>query len=192
LSSARPGSSRWSLQVFETLAVSDYRHDFSSSGPRAITFRLHGFHKNGLLDDTDFELELRLRFELRSPLSITPSPITTLVAALEWVRVSAHGIASGAVAEGIRDGVWKAFYRGGPDPQRSEVPDGSLYLETLDTGASGKCDGNVDVVDVMTTAQGGLQLLVPVGPVLNGQIGSIRQWFAQTRLDAMLSNRGCE
>lgn len=169
----------------ETTAVSTWSYDFWQSIPRTITFRLYGFHDNGLAPDTDFELDVRLHFALTWPARTLPPQSKSLIVALEWVQVTAHGLFPQTVADGVRDGVMNAFFRGGPDPAYPEVPDGAKFVASLDTGISTSGSGNMDMVDILTTVEGGLDILVPAGPVIAGQLSSARQYFAQERIDAM-------
>jgi hypothetical protein len=77
----------------------------------------------------------------------------------------------------------KAFYRGGVDPDHLEVPDGAVFITSIPTGASQTGDGNLDVIDVLTTAQGGLQILLnPLPP----EIGGFRKLMAQSRVSSFL------
>jgi hypothetical protein len=170
----------------ETLAVSGWSYDFWASLPRMVTLRLHGFHDNGLLSDTDFELSLRLRFSLAWPTgSFTQPAQKSLIAALDWISVTAHGIASGDVAQGVHDGVRRAFFRGGSDPAHPEVPNGAVFITSIPTGINQTGAGNIDVIDVLTTAEGGLAVLVNPLP---GPVGGLRRLIAQNTIDAFLEN----
>ena len=145
--------------------------------PRTITYRLYGFHDNGWLPDTEFEIEIRLRFSLAWGLSFTYPSHKTLIAALDWLRVHASGLGSGEAANGIFNGINQKFYRGAPDPEHSEVPDGAIFITSFPTGVNQTGTGNIDVIDILTTAEGGLQVLVnPLPP----SIGGIRRNVAQT------------
>lgn len=175
----------------ETLEVSGYTYDFWHALPRMITFRLHGFHDNGLAPDTDFELDVRLRLSLTWSMGFGEPSSKTLVAALDWIQVSAHGLAPGSVAKEVADGVKGGFFRGGPDPDHPEVPDGAVFIASLPTGASQTGAGNIDVVDVLVTPQGGLQVLVAVGPNIGGNIGTVRQIFAQDAINSLVESQGC-
>jgi hypothetical protein len=138
--------------------------------------------------DTDFELDMLLRFGLAWQAAFTYPGWKTLIATLEHVQVTAHGIASGSVADGVRKGVEKAFYRGGPDPAHPEVPDGAVFITAFETGANQKGDGNIDVLDIQTTRFGGLQILVPAGPIIPGGAYNGRQILAQRTVDAFVDN----
>jgi hypothetical protein len=171
----------------EILEVSPWSYGFWAAYPRLVTFRLHGFHDNGVLPDTDFELDLRLRFSLVWTQSFTAPTSKTLVAALDWHRVSAHGIASGQVSQGVFDGITSSFWRGGPDPDHPEVPDGAVFIATVPTGINQTGKGNVDVIDVLTTAQGGLQVLVNPLPMSPLNIGEFRRQQAQNAIDNLVA-----
>ena len=175
----------------ETTAVSGYGTGFWSSQPRMVTFRLHGFHDNGLAPDTDFELNVRLRFGLTWTAGFTEPPVKTLVAALDWISVTANGLGAGSVANGVANGVKGGFFRGGPEPGHPEVPDGAVFIAELPTGVSQQGNGNIDVVDVLVSSQGGLQVLVPVGPIFDGNVGTIRQLFSQNTIDSLSESQGC-
>lgn len=170
----------------DTLGVSGYGYGFWRALPRMITFRLHGFRDNGLLPDTDFALDVHLRFGLAWSMSLTEPENKSLVAALDWLSVTANGIASGAVANGVAKGVKGAFFRGGPDPEHPGVPDGAVFIASAPTGASQVSDGNIDVVDILITPQGGLQVLVPVGPIIDGNLGTVRQFLAQNAINGLV------
>ncbi len=77
-----------------------------------------------------------------------------------------------------------AVYTREDDPNHPEVPDGVIFLASLPTGASQTGTGNLDVIDVPTTAAGVLQVLVnPLPPV----IGGFRKSIAQSKVDAFLA-----
>lgn len=172
----------------ETLGVSGWGYGFHRSQSRIVTLRLHGFRDNGLAPDTNFELDMSLRFGLRWTPQFLYPPTKSLVASLTRVTVTAHGLGSQSVADGVRSGIEKAFFRGGPDPQRPEVGDGELYVTDLPTGAKQTGDGNIDLIDVMTTAQGGLQVLVAAGPIVPGGSYDGRRTLAQRAVDAFLAS----
>ena len=72
------------------------------------------------------------------------------------------------VIAGVTSAVYARFFRGGPDPAHPEVPAGSIFLASFPIGISQMRDGNVDIVHVMTTADGGLAVLVnpvPTTPI---------------------------
>ncbi|HEY4163581.1 MAG TPA: hypothetical protein VGM59_11005 [Dongiaceae bacterium] len=164
-------------------AISDWSYGFWAAMPRMLTFGLHGFHDNGVLPDTTFDLQLRLRFSTTWQAQFTYPSSLSLIVTLDWVHVHTSGLGSGELADGLRDGIVGAFYRGGPDPNHPEVPDGAVFLTALPTGASQTGDGNLDVVDILTTAQGGIQILLnPLPPI----VGGFRKLIAQQQVDAFL------
>jgi LGFP repeat len=169
----------------DLLAVSGWSYGFWQSQSRTVTFRLYGFHDNGILPDSTFEIEIRLRFALAWPMAFTYPTHKTLIAALDWIRVHASGLGNGQLSTGIADGIYKTFYRGGADPEHSEVPNGAVFIATFPTGANQTGSGNIDVIDVLTTAQGGVQVLVnPLPPI----VGAFRRQFAQNQIEAFLQN----
>jgi hypothetical protein len=97
--------------------------------------------------------------------------------------VHTSGLGAGQLANGLSDGIMGAFYRGGPDPAHPEVPDGAIFLTALPTGASQTGNGDLNVVDILTTAQGGLKVLLnPLPPI----VGNFRKLIAQQQVDAFL------
>ena len=164
----------------EITTVSPWSYGFWASSPRFVTIALHGFRDNGLLPDTDFDITMRIRFSLVWLPAFTAPASKTLIAALDWHKVSASGIASGRIATGVYNGIAASFWRGGADPVHPEVPDGAIFIAGIPTGIDQRGDGNVDVVDVLTTAQGGLQVLVnPLPPTF----GEFRRQQAQRAID---------
>jgi hypothetical protein len=164
----------------EITAVSPWSYGFWASSPRMVTVALHGFRDNGLLPDTDFDITMRLRFSLTWTPAFTAPAAKTLIAALDWHKVTASGIASGQIANGVYNGIATSFWRGNPDPVHPEVPDGAIFIASVPTGLDQTGNGNVDVIDVLTTAQGGLRILVnPVPPT----IGEFRRQQAQRAID---------
>jgi hypothetical protein len=164
-------------------AVSDWSYGFWSASPRLLSFGLHGFHDNGALPDTTFDLQIRLRFSSTWPMSFTYPTSLSLIVSLDWLHVHSTGLGSGKLADGLRDGIVGAFWRGGPDPAHPEVPDGAIFLTLLPTGASQTGNGNLDVIDVLTTAQGGLQIMLnPLPP----KVGGFRKGIAQNQVNAFL------
>jgi hypothetical protein len=169
----------------ETLSVSNWTY-----GPvsRKVTFRLHGFHDNGLAPDTDFELDMGLRFSLAWSNSFSEPIFKVLVAWLDGVRVETHGLSPQTIADRIRDGVIDTFNR--PDPDHSEVVKGSKYIGGFSTGVN-ENGTSIDVIGTVVTAQGGLQILVPAGPLVNGNLASIRQVIAQDFIEKFLESSHC-
>lgn len=182
----KKGNSDLGLEAqVDFVSVSDWSYGFWGSIPRSITYRLHGFHDNGALPDTTFEIEVQLTFGLASPQMFTYPPVQSLYAALGFLSVHASGLGSDKVSNGIFDGVHNTFYRGGPDPEHSEVRDGAVFIASFPTGVNQTGSGNIDVIGVLTTALGGLQVLLnPLPPT----IGGVRQEIAQSQIDTFLEN----
>lgn len=160
----------------ETFKVSPWGYDLWAAKPRSVMFHLHGFHDNGAWADTDFLITLALGFSLTWPMSLTEPSTKTLVATLEYLRVTSEnnsplggGIPAGGVIEGVTDGIRGAFFRGGPDPQHPEVPDGAVFVAQFPTGANQTTkDANVNLIDVFAAADGGIGVFVnplPTAPI---------------------------
>ncbi|MET1005823.1 MAG: hypothetical protein ABWX96_09755, partial [Propionibacteriaceae bacterium] len=97
------------------------------------------------------------------------------------------GIAAGPVVEAVTSGVHDRFFRGGPDPAHPEVPDGSVFVAQFPTGVDQRGNGGIDVIDVLTTSDGGLQVLVnplPLPPPID--FGLLRSNVAQSQLNAFV------
>ena len=168
----------------ETLNITGWSYDFWASHPRQITFRLHGFHDNGLAPDTTFEMDVRLTFDLAWQPSFTEPTTKTLAVKLEWIKVTAHGLGSGSVASGVKDGVWESFYpKDGPDPATPWIQWGWKPILDFPTGADLHGNG-IDVLGVLVTAGGGLQVLLNPVPSL---VGALRKAIAQQKIDAFVA-----
>ena len=180
----------------EIVDVSGWSHGFWDASPRVTTFALHGFHDNGLWADTDFKILVGLTFRLAWANSFTEPASKSLVVGLQYLRVVGEGnsplgggfppVAQEVVA-GVTSAVHAEFFRVGPDPAHPEVPDGSVFLASFPTGISQKGDGNVDIVHVMTTADGGLAVLVNPLPTAPIDFGLFRANQAQAALDAFVN-----
>jgi hypothetical protein len=152
----------------ETLAVSDWSYGFWASRPRMITFRLHGFRDNGLAPDTDFELEVRLRFGLSWSPTFTEPVTKSVVVELDSVSVTAHGPGSGSVADGVSQGVADQF---GEPQVIADIPVGGSL-----TGRP------PDYIGLLVTMNGGLQILVnPIGP------GMARKQLADNTIEGLIN-----
>jgi LGFP repeat len=169
----------------ETLSVTEWRYGFWSAVERGIKFRLHGFRDNGAARDADFELDAQLRFSLVSPSGLSEPSSKTLVAWLESLRVSVRGPFSDSIAHGVHDGVHRGFFRGSVDPDHSEVPDGAVFVHAFATGINR--DGtSIDVIDVLTTAEGGLMVMLnPLPP----ELGAVRKNVAETTINNFLESQ---
>jgi len=180
----------------EIVNVSGWSYGFWEASPRVTTFALHGFHDNGLWADTDFKVLVGLTFRLAWTAMFTEPANKSLIASLEYLRVVGEGnspfgggfppVAQEVIA-GVTSAVHARFFRGGPDPANPEVPDGSIFLASFPTGINQKGDGNVDVVHVMTTADGGLAVLVNPLPTTPIDVGLVRANQAQAALDAFVN-----
>ncbi len=151
----------------EILAVSDWGYGFWASRPRLITFRLHGFRDNGLLPDTDFELDAKLLFRTTWQPGFTDPTEKTIVVELGALSVRAQGIASEEVANGVSRGVQDEFKQ----PQEvARLPVGKFP----------------DIIDILVTRDGGLQILL--NPLPEG-FGPIRQSEALKKIDDLINGR---
>ena len=167
------------------LGASDWRYGFWRSVPRTLTHRIHGFHDNGALPDTTFEIEIGLRFSLAWTAMFTYPTSVSLIAALDGLRIHTSGLGHGTLADGLRDGIVAAFNRGFADPAHPEVPDGAVFITSLPTGVEQTGNGNINVLDLLVTADGALQILLnPLPP----SIGGLRKKLAQDQVDGFLDN----
>lgn len=166
----------------DTLSVTDWDYGFWVSKSRAITFRLYGFHDNGLLPDTNFTMDVKLTFGLAHPDTFTEATSQTLIVGLLWIGVRATGLDPQKVADGVSDGVQSAFSTPNPDPNLSYIPAGWLPITEIPTGANAH-GTNIDVIGILVTAAGSLQVLLnPVPPVAGG----FRQEIAQQQIQAFV------
>ena len=169
----------------DLVEISGWNYGFLWAVPRAVTYRLHGFHSNPIISDTTFEITVRLRFGTAWSMSFTYPTAMSLIVALDWLSVHADGAGSGQLANGIYNGIEQAFNRGGPEPDHPEVPNGAIYIASFPTNVDQRGSGSLDVINTLVTAQGGLQVLVnPLPP----SFGGIRRNVAQSRIDAFLES----
>jgi hypothetical protein len=77
----------------EILGTLPYEHDLSQSTARAVLFRLHGFHDNGLAGDTDFTIDLGIRigWKLDPTLVDTRTLTASLAPGSLMIRVDGPG-----------------------------------------------------------------------------------------------------
>ena len=169
----------------DVIAISDWQSGFWAAVGRTIAFRLHGFYNNGFLPDSTFELEITLRFRATSSAQSTAPAFKSVVAELAHLNVNADGLGNGTLANGLFDGIYGFFWRGGPDPAHTEVPDGALFLTSFKTGVDQTGAGYIDVMDILTTADGNLNVLVNPLPT---SIGKSRQMFAQNVITVFLES----
>jgi hypothetical protein len=175
--------------------VSDWHYGVWASTPRSVGFRLRGFHDNGfLVPDTNFVIDIRLRFQLTWGLTSFTEPVQkTLVAVLDYLNVGHDGgLALAQVYASVESGIIHAFYSsdGNPhDPNHPEVPSGAIYITDVPTGANATT-GEINILDVLITATGDLQVLVnPLTPpqqaLSQTSFGYLRQLKAQDALNAL-------
>jgi hypothetical protein len=180
--------------------VTDWHYDFWSSRSRAVGFQWRGFRDNGLITpDTDFTIDLGLRFELVWTAGFTEPTFKTLVAVLDFVRVRATGGPGWPydVVPGVANAIRDAFFpKEWPDPKHQEIPAGALYVATIPTGADIGIPGHpgteaINILDILVSATGDLQILVnPLTPPkdesgFNLDYGHERQRQAQDALDSL-------
>ncbi|MGI8510034.1 MAG: LGFP repeat-containing protein [Gemmatimonadaceae bacterium] len=176
--------------------VSDWQYDFRSSISRSVGFRIRGFSDNGLANDTDFTINIWLRFELVWGPTFTEPTSKTLVAVLESLRVIHDGgppVVGGKVISAVSSAIAETFFPSvWPDPAHPEVSKGTMYVADVPTGASVR-SGVIDILDVLVSAAGDLQLLVnPLAPPEPApgdpnsmDWGYLRQFLAQNQIDAL-------
>lgn len=167
----------------DVLNISDWGYGFLAAVPRTITYRLHGFISVPIASDPTFQITIRLRFGTAWPMSFAYPSILSIIVALDWLSVSVTSPYSKVIADMLFQAIDQSFNRGGPDPDHPEVPNGSIFLAHVPTNVNQSGSGNIDIIDVHTTAQGGLQILVnPLPPSLGG----LRQLLAQNQITAFL------
>ena len=169
----------------DVVEITGWGYGFLASVPRRVTYRLHGFHENPLIADTTFEITVGLRFAATWSMSFTYPTTMTLFVALDGLAVHADGAFAGTIANGIFDGINGAFNRGAPDPDHPEVPNGGIFIASFPTGVDQRGLGKIDVINTLTTAQGGLQVLVNPLPT---SFGGLRRTIAQSQVDAFLQS----
>ncbi len=152
----------------ELTGASNWKYGFWASTSRSIGFRLHGFHDNGSAPDTNFVIDIGLRFELVWGPSLTEPTTKTLVAVLDSLNVGHDGgLALAQVYASVESGILHTFYESDNnphDPNHPEVPSGAIFVAELPTGANA-ITGEIDILDVLITASGDLQILVnPLTP----------------------------
>jgi len=174
----------------EALGVADYKYEYPYGYvSRAVGFRFHGFHDNGLAPDTDFFIDIWLRFELISPITFSEPATKSMVAILDYLRVDFENIVRiEEIRKGVENGIHNSFYA--RDPYHPELPEGSVVIDTVNTGADVRT-GKIDILDVLMDANGNLQFFVnPLAPPKENldyffDFGHERQRQLQDKLDSM-------
>jgi hypothetical protein len=170
----------------EITGVSEYEYDFMRSRSRAVTFKLHGFHDNGVLGDTEFHFWFALRFGLsEDPESFVDPQFRSLTAELipGSVGIDVEGI-SGWFVDGndykqkIEDGFLQRASVGGTFPVTTKPSPDSPVPEA---------DVKLIIIDVMVTVEGGLDFLVNPEPVLPG-VGGSYVVLVQQKVDDFVAN----
>jgi hypothetical protein len=155
----------------QVTAISGWEYDFFASKSRAITFKLHGFHDNGLLPDTEFYFWFALRFSLsKDPMALSDPWFRSLQVELlpDSVGVSVQGIAGWFVSgDDYKQSIENAFNK--------PTSFGQFPVTTyLDATQPVPPDDQVDliIIDILTTAAGGIDFLVTPEPPIPGLPGS--------------------
>lgn len=86
-------------------SVSDTGYGFWRSRNRLMTFKVNGWYDNGLLPDTDFDMDLRLLFYHVK----NGDGSTQFLVALDHGHIHTSGLGSGQLNRGLRDAVLDAF-----------------------------------------------------------------------------------
>jgi hypothetical protein len=173
--------------------VTDWQYGFWGSASRSVGFRFRGFHDNGLAPDTNFVIDIRLRFNLTWSFGSFTEPVEkTLAAELVNVTVGQDGgLALAQVYASVESGITRAFISpdGGPvDPSHPEVPSGSIYVADVPTNADA-VTGYIDVLDVVVTTSGDLQVLVnPLTPPQQPLGMTSWAYLRQTKVQDMLND----
>ncbi len=173
--------------------VTPWEYGMWGSNPRSVGFTFRGFHDNGLVgSDINFRISIGLRFRLAwSPGLLAEPTHKTLVAELTFLRVIGEGVGvpfvDGKVIDAVRSAISDSFHS--PDPGYPYIPDGSVFLADIPTIID-HASGNLDVLDVIVTTSGDLQILVnPLGPLGTPpevSLAFIRQLKTQESLDNFL------
>ncbi|HEX8048840.1 LGFP repeat-containing protein [Rhizobium sp.] len=176
-----------------TQGVSEWHYGFWVAVPRAIGFRLHGFRDNGAAPDTDYFINLWLRFELAWSTNNFAEPTDkSVVASLDWLRVTADGfdVSGGAVINGVTQGLHDAFFSAPGSGDHPEVLAGSLYVGNLPTHAEPR-RGNIDLIGIGVSKAGEFQVFVnplrPTDAPDTSDYGILRSIGAQTELNLLVS-----
>jgi hypothetical protein len=173
--------------------VSDWQYGFWGAIPRSVGFRFRGFHDNGLAPDTNFAIDIRLRFELVWGPTLTEPVVKSLVAELDHLNVSHDGgLALAQVYASVDSAIVHAFYSpdgSPPDPNHPEVPSGCVWVADVPTNVD-TITGYIDILDVVISKAGDLQVLVnpltpPQQPLSQVSYAYARQNEVQNRLNGL-------
>jgi hypothetical protein len=166
--------------------ISGWESDFIASKSRAVSFKLHGFHDNGLLGDTEFYFWFALRFSLSTdPMSFTDP----------WFRSLQAELIPGSVGVSI-EGISGWFASG--DDYKQKIEDGfrqhanikqfpvTTYFDQTQP-APPHDQVKLIIIDILTTADGGLDFLITPEPPFPGTNGS---WvpLVQTQIDSFVNS----
>lgn len=171
------------LEARVDLSIGNIEYGFFQCSPRVLTFRFYGFLSMPLIPDPTFEIELPLRFMLAWTPGFAYPKAKTLVAKLEPFTVTASGVAHDEIREQLYDNIKAAFWHHNQPPEAPWAPDGSLFIAEVPTGADQHGAGALDVIDIVPTREGGLQVLLNPLPPFRGER---RQHFAQGLLEQAL------
>ena len=170
----------------ETTSVSGWDGSMTFSRGRAVTFQLHGFHDNGLVGDTNFTFSFTLRFYLSSdPMDFVDPWFRSLRVDLipGSVNIDVLGI-SGWFVSGDD-------YKNQIESQFSRLADIQEFPVTtfIDRSAAPPPHDQVKliIIDVVTTAAGGLDFLVTPEPPFPGTDGSFLP-LIQQRINSFVEN----
>ena len=145
--------------------VDGWGYGFWASQPRRVTFVISGFHDNGLLPDTTFQMEMTLEFGLTWANSFTEPMDKTLVAYLKYLKIDTNGLGHETLLNGLRDGISNKFKDG-------------LVIRTIPAAAL--------LIGVEVTAAGGMQFLLE--PNISSPIeGNLRRYIFQSQLDNLVN-----
>ena len=173
--------------------VTDWQYGKYFATPRSVGFRFRGFHDNGLAPDTNFTIDIRLRFQMVWGSTFLEPTNKTLVAVLDRVDVGHDGgLALAQVYASVESAINKAFYdHDGKvhDEAHPELPSGALFVADVDTGADTRT-GAINLLDVLITRDGDLQILVnpltpPDQPIGTISWGYLRQNGAQSLINGL-------
>ena len=169
-----------------TTGVTDWGYDFEASTDRTVSYKLHGFHDNGVLGDAEFHFWFALKFSL----SVDPTSFTD-----PWFRSLQVELVPGSVGIDV-DGISGWFANEAEYKQKIEAGFAAhanirsfpvtTYLDQSQP-APPHDQVNLIVIDLITTAAGGIDFLITPEPPFAGTDGS---WvpLIQSKLDDFVSN----